>query len=101
MSSGKVVFAKDLFYTGNTIFINHGMGVISLYAHLQDVLVTPGQAVKKGEKIALSGKTGRITGPHLHWTVSLNNQNIDPMRFLIVSEEFLKSRQPSTIISEK
>jgi murein DD-endopeptidase MepM/ murein hydrolase activator NlpD len=80
--SGTVLFAGDLFFTGKAIYLDHGNGLISLYAHLSKMNVKQGQRVKRGEIIAKVGKTGRATGPHLHWSVYLNGNAIDPSLFL-------------------
>ncbi len=79
-SSGKVkLVQKDMFFTGNTIIIDHGLGLISIFAHLKEIDVIPNQIVKKGEKIGTIGMTGRATGPHLHWGVYLQKKPVDPM----------------------
>lgn len=80
--SGRVIFVGDLFFTGKVIYVDHGSGLISLYAHLSKVHVTQGQLVKRGDIIARVGKTGRVTGAHLHWSVYLNGNVIDPALFL-------------------
>ena len=77
-NEGKVIKIGNYFFTGKTVFIDHGQGVVSLYAHLNSITVSLGQTVNKGEKIGTVGKTGRATGPHLHWSVSLNKTLIDP-----------------------
>jgi murein DD-endopeptidase MepM/ murein hydrolase activator NlpD len=76
-NSGKVVFAGDLFYTGWTVIIDHGLDIFSVYGHLSKPLVEAGQIVEKGQVIGLSGNTGRTSGPHLHWGVKVQNQYID------------------------
>ncbi len=78
-AAGKVVNIGDYFYTGNTIIIDHGQSVVTLYAHLNTIAVETEQTVERGEIIGTVGKTGRVTGPHLHWGVSMNNTMIDPM----------------------
>jgi murein DD-endopeptidase MepM/ murein hydrolase activator NlpD len=78
-AAGKVVNIGHYFYTGNTVLIDHGQSVVTLYAHLNTITVSSGQKVKSGQKIGTIGKTGRVTGPHLHWSVSLNKTWIDPM----------------------
>jgi murein DD-endopeptidase MepM/ murein hydrolase activator NlpD len=75
---GRVVLAKDLFFTGNTVIIDHGLGIYSLYAHLSRIDVTDGDVVKNGQVIGLAGATGRVTGPHLHWGVRAQGARVDP-----------------------
>ena len=78
-ASGIVTLAHaDMFYTGNTVMIDHGQGVGTLYSHLSKLLVKPGQRVKQGAPIGLIGATGRVTGPHLHWGLSLFSARLDP-----------------------
>jgi len=79
MADGKVLFSADNFYyAGNYILIDHGLGLNSMYLHLNESFVEIGQVVKKGEIIGKVGTTGRSTGPHLHWTVQWYNKRIDP-----------------------
>ena len=68
----------DMFFTGKTVMIDHGHGLSSVYVHMDDILVRGGQPVKKGTPIGTVGKTGRVTGPHLHWGVSLFGTHLDP-----------------------
>jgi murein DD-endopeptidase MepM/ murein hydrolase activator NlpD len=77
-AAGKVVNTGHYFFTGETVLIDHGQGVVTLYAHLDTVAVSPGDIVEKRQIIGKVGKTGRVTGPHLHWSVSLNQTMIDP-----------------------
>jgi murein DD-endopeptidase MepM/ murein hydrolase activator NlpD len=79
-AGGRVVLAEDLFFTGQTVVIDHGLGLYSLLAHLSRIDVTPGQTVAQGDTVGLLGATGRVTGPHLHWTVRLNGARVDPLR---------------------
>lgn len=67
----------DMFYSGGTLYIDHGHGVSSAFLHLSKILVKPGQTVKQGEKIALIGKTGRVTGAHLDWRVNWFESRVD------------------------
>ncbi len=80
--SGTVIYVGDLFFSGRVVYIDHGNGLISLYAHLSKIHVKEGQHVKRGEVIARVGKTGRVTGAHLHWTVYLNGNAVDPALFI-------------------
>lgn len=79
---GKVVEAGDFFFNGNVIFIDHGHGLITMYCHLQKIEVPAGQTVNTGDVIGRVGMTGRVTGPHLHWGVSLNGTMVDPELFV-------------------
>jgi murein DD-endopeptidase MepM/ murein hydrolase activator NlpD len=75
---GRVVLAKSLFFTGNTVIVDHGLGVILLYAHLSRIDVKVGQIVENGQVLGLSGATGRVTGPHLHWGLRIQGARVDP-----------------------
>lgn len=80
--AGKVIELGNYYYNGNAIFLDHGQGLVSMYNHLSKILVEKGQKVTKGEILGRVGSTGRVTGAHLHWTISLNNQRVDPDLFL-------------------
>jgi len=73
-----VAATGNYFFNGNTILLDHGQGLISMYCHLSQIDVKEGDLVQAHDIIGLVGKTGRVTGPHLHWSVSLNNARIDP-----------------------
>ena len=81
-ASGRVINIHHRFYTGNTVVIDHGQGLMSLYAHLNKFKVKNGQWVKQGDVIGTVGQTGRVTGPHLHWALYLNQTSIDPLLFI-------------------
>lgn len=81
-ASGTVLHVDNFFFSGNTVYVDHGSGVISMYAHLSKILVKPGDTVQQGDVIGKVGSTGRATGPHLHWSVYLNGEAIDPSLFL-------------------
>ena len=81
-TSGRVIELGDFFFSGNMVYIDHGQGLISLFAHLSETNVELGQVVKKAQIIGRVGATGRVTGPHLHWSLGLNDAWIDPGLFL-------------------
>lgn len=81
-ADGEIILVGDYFFNGKTIFIDHGQGLISMFCHLSAIDVKVGQQVKRGEVVAKVGATGRATGPHLHWNVSLNNARVDPAIFI-------------------
>jgi murein DD-endopeptidase MepM/ murein hydrolase activator NlpD len=81
-SAGKVIEVGDFFFSGNLVYIDHGQGLISLFAHLSEVDVKLGEQVGKGQVIGKVGETGRVTGPHLHWSLGLNGSWIDPALFI-------------------
>lgn len=81
-AQGTVVLTGDFFFNGNVVYIDHGQGVVSMYCHMDRIDVKAGDNVNKGQPIGTVGATGRVTGPHLHWSVSLNNARIDPMLLL-------------------
>ncbi len=81
-AAGTIAFAGSLYYNGNAIFVDHGGGLISMVCHLSKIEVQRGDVVGRGQKIGLVGATGRATGPHLHWSVSLNGARVDPSAVL-------------------
>ena len=81
-AEGVVMLTGDFFFNGNTVLIAHGEGVVSLLCHLTDISVSQGQRLRAGDLVGHVGKTGRATGPHLHWTLSLNDARVDPGLFL-------------------
>lgn len=81
-AKGKVTAIRDYFFTGNTVIVDHGMGVFSLYAHLKEIKVKEGQDLKQGDEVGTVGQTGRATGPHLHWSMIVNQTLVDPLLFV-------------------
>ena len=84
-AAGRVVMAGDLFFTGNTVLIDHGLGLFSLLAHLSTMTVAEGDRVERGAPIGQVGATGRVTGPHLHWAIRLNGARVDPLSLLFAT----------------
>jgi murein DD-endopeptidase MepM/ murein hydrolase activator NlpD len=89
-NSGKIVYSGDLFYTGWTVIIDHGLDIFSVYGHLSKTLVNEGDLVKRGDLIGLSGNTGRTSGPHLHWGVKVQGQYIDGLVLIEESKKYFK-----------
>lgn len=81
-SAGKVIELGDFFFSGNLVYIDHGQGLISMFAHLSEIDVEIGEQIEKGQVVGRVGATGRVTGPHLHWSLGLNGTWIDPALFL-------------------
>ena len=82
VESRKVIEADDFFFSGNVVYIDHGQGLISMYAHMHSMAVKPGQQVKRGDIIGTVGQTGRVTGAHLHLGILANQTLIDPVLLL-------------------
>jgi murein DD-endopeptidase MepM/ murein hydrolase activator NlpD len=94
-NSGKVVLAEDLYFSGNTVVLDHGFGLYTYYAHCSTIAVKPGDIVTRGLVIGEVGATGRVTGPHLHWACRLSEARVNPLELTQVwmAEEPQANRQ--------
>ncbi|MEP6783025.1 MAG: peptidoglycan DD-metalloendopeptidase family protein [Acidobacteriota bacterium] len=81
-NAGRIAVARNLYYSGNTVIIDHGLGVFSTLAHLSRIDVREGDSVTPNQLIGLVGATGRVTGPHLHWAVRVGDARVDPLSLL-------------------
>jgi len=80
--AGDVVMARELYYSGNLVILDHGGGLFTLYAHLSKMLVSEGQRIEPAQVVGLVGATGRVTGPHLHWGAKIGSLPFDPTALL-------------------
>lgn len=90
--AGTVAAVGHYYFNGNTVLVDHGQGLVSMYCHLDSIAVEEGQELKIGEVLGTVGSTGRVTGPHLHWSVNLNNTRVDPMLFMQEQPEAKKNK---------
>ncbi|MDA1183438.1 MAG: M23 family metallopeptidase [Acidobacteria bacterium] len=86
-SAGSVVVADDLYFTGNTVVLDHGAGLYSIFAHFSALAVEEGDLVDVGATLGRVGATGRVTGPHLHWSVRLNGARVDPISLIEATQD--------------
>jgi len=93
-ASGRVILTGNFFFNGNSAFIDHGQGLITMYSHMDSIMIEDGQLLKRGEQIGTIGMTGRVTGPHLHWSISMNNARIDP-RLMVPALQQKAQTEPS------
>lgn len=84
---GRVVLAGDTYFSGGSVILDHGWGVYSYLAHLSRILVEEGDLVQRGDVVAHSGATGRVTGPHLHWTVRMSGARVDPLSVIEILQD--------------
>ena len=84
-NAGTVALAEDLYFSGNTVIVDHGLGMFSTFAHLSEIGVRAGEVLAPGHVIGKVGATGRVTGPHLHWAVRLNGARVDPLSLVWVT----------------
>jgi len=84
---GRVALAENLFYSGNTVVLDHGLGLYTFYGHLDTLAVKAGETVEAGGKLGAVGATGRVTGPHLHWAARLNRARVNPLELVGLAAE--------------
>lgn len=89
-AKGKIIRTGNYFFTGGTVFLDHGQGLITMYCHLSKTDVKAGDELQQGDRIGEVGSTGRVSGPHLHWVVSLNNTKVEPKLFVELAEQQAK-----------
>jgi murein DD-endopeptidase MepM/ murein hydrolase activator NlpD len=93
-SAGTVVLAENLYFSGNTVILDHGLGLYSQFAHFSEIGVKVGDRVEPGQIVGKVGATGRVTGPHLHWAIRLNGARVDPLSLLVATAP-KKSAKPT------
>ena len=86
-NAGIVVLASDLYFAGGTVVLDHGQGLVSLFAHLSQIGVEVGDRVQQGRQLGKAGATGRVTGPHLHWAMRLHGTSVDPLSLVVAVAE--------------
>ena len=86
-NAGVVVLATDLYYAGGAVVLDHGQGLVSLFAHLSQIGVAVGDRVEQGDELGRAGATGRVTGPHLHWAMRLYGTSVDPLSVAVAVAE--------------
>jgi murein DD-endopeptidase MepM/ murein hydrolase activator NlpD len=91
-NAGRVVLASDLYFSGNTVVLDHGLGMFSLFAHLSRISVSLGDTVARGDVLGNSGATGRVTGPHLHWALRLGEFSVDPLSLIAALDDLTEPK---------
>jgi murein DD-endopeptidase MepM/ murein hydrolase activator NlpD len=84
---GRVCLQGDFFFGGKSVFVDHGQGLYTMYFHLSEILVKPGEEVRRGQILGRVGSTGRATGPHLHWGVRMGGARVDPDALVRITEQ--------------
>jgi len=92
-NSGIVKIAENLFYSGNVVIVDHGNLIFTIYAHLSKIEVTAGQQIGKGQQLGLTGATGRVSGPHLHWGVKVNGTAVNPIQFIRAMDSLISKQE--------
>ncbi len=86
-NAGKVVLTGDTYFSGGSVILDHGWGLYSYFAHLSKILVEEGDLIELGQVVGRAGATGRVTGPHLHWTLRLSGARVDPLSVIEILED--------------
>lgn len=82
-AAGRILLAEDQYFSGNVVYVDHGQGLVTMYCHMSEMHVTPGQAVQAGDVLGLVGATGRVTGPHLHLSTLLHGESVNSMALFL------------------
>jgi murein DD-endopeptidase MepM/ murein hydrolase activator NlpD len=99
-AAGKVLQTGEFFFNGKTVFVDHGQGMVSMFCHLDSILVKPGTELAQGDIFGKVGRSGRVTGPHLHWSLSLNDALIDPLLFFSEDRQHAQRRAQTRVVND-
>ena len=99
--SGRVVLAQELFFSGNTVVVDHGLGIYTFYGHLSEIDVKPGDELQSGQVLGKVGATGRVTGPHLHWGLTVERARVNPLQLVKILRGPNEAPTPAKAVAPK